>query len=103
MPETWLECASNIMKKCCSEIYFSRGGNTLNFFDSKLDSDKKKDVIDFLNGLYYCDCCDRHQLNKPVLFKKWIDNDRQNNEYDYTCTCDCRHTARMVCRAIDEE
>ena len=57
------------------------------------DNDKTTDI---LNYLYYCDCCSKHQINKPVLFYPW--KETPFNFSDRTCTCKCRHLARMICR-----
>lgn len=56
-----------------------------------------------LNILSQCDCCQRHQENKPVVLAKWIDlpisevQTRQMGESEW-CHCDCRHIARFICR-----
>ena len=52
---------------------------------------------DKLDTLAMCDCCERHQINKPTTMISWVDtptNDCQNNE----CNCYCRHTSRFICR-----
>ena len=56
-----------------------------------------------LNNLSECNCCPRHQLNKPSELKPWVElkswEERQielnpNHVRDMTCQCDCRHKAR---------
>lgn len=79
----------------------SLDGLRLDFYRSKLNlEDHKTDVFDILNELYYCDCCDKHQIGKPCIPVKWISHEipTQNN---FNCSCDCRHTARMICRMCD--
>lgn len=50
----------------------------------------------FLNN---CNCCKRHQIKKPYIFKPWVDTHFTiDNNHDDNCTCKCRHAARMICR-----
>lgn len=62
-----------------------------------------------LNFLANCNCCKKHQILKPKLFQKWIEtpNNRGLNLYTSNtnpvtntryCKCECRHTARFICR-----
>lgn len=53
---------------------------------------------DKLNHLANCNCCERHQLNKPILFVHWYDTSFSNNQLNNPCTCNCRHIARFICR-----
>lgn len=77
------------------------GIDYINFHKSKLDLDiYKKDVFEILTNLHYCDCCDKHQVNKPCIPVKW-NLVKQPTETDLQCVCDCRHTARMICRICD--
>lgn len=73
----------------------------LNFYASKLNLDKhKQKVFDALTELYYCDCCNKHQRNKPCVPVRWVSN-KTPTLSPLSCTCDCRHTARMICRMCD--
>lgn len=73
----------------------------LNFFLSKLNlKDNKTEVFDILTELYYCDCCDKHQVDKPCIPVKWISN-KTPSQTVINCLCDCRHTSRMICRMCD--
>lgn len=73
----------------------------LNFHMSKLNlEDNKTKVFDALTELYYCDCCDKHQLDKPCIPVKWQSN-KTPTQTVINCMCDCRHTARMICRMCD--
>ena len=51
-----------------------------------------------LNHLSNCGCCDRHQINKPMVFSSWHETHSNNNQVTYSCMCDCRHVARFICR-----
>lgn len=47
-----------------------------------------------------CKCCEAHQVNHPTLWSPWIDDpDRVANFLEKECKCDCRNTARAICRA----
>lgn len=52
---------------------------------------------DILTFLSFCDCCDRHQKNKPVFFAPWIELPFLNTQH-FDCMCDCRNLSRMICR-----
>lgn len=62
-----------------------------------------------LDKLALCNCCQKHQINKPKLYLTWIDTSPNNglipetsNTHHITgelyCKCDCRHNSRMICR-----
>jgi len=55
-------------------------------------------ITDVLDLLYYCDCCCRHQINKPVIISHLNDETEPNNIVHQDCYCDCRHIARRTCR-----
>jgi IS5 family transposase len=44
-----------------------------------------------------CQCCERHQAQKPGSFVPWIETPLKNSS-PRTCECDCRHMARFLCR-----
>lgn len=60
-------------------------------------------INDIITYLYFCDCCNRHSINKPATFTPWYDTPFQNTQlYDdeqHMCTCDCRNTIRWICRS----
>lgn len=73
----------------------------LNYFLSKLDlQGSKGEIFDLLTELHFCDCCERHQIDKPCLPNKWIEKDMIWSDPNF-CRCDCRHMARMICRMCD--
>ena len=55
-------------------------------------------VIDQLGE---CNCCERHQKNKPTTFERWSETPTTGN-WDNDCLCNCRSLARNVCREFDE-
>lgn len=58
-------------------------------------------INDILTFLSFCDCCDRHQKNKPVFFAPWVELPFSGTQH-FDCFCDCRNMARMICRKHDE-
>lgn len=58
-----------------------------------------------LSYLSSCNCCERHQKNKPVIFKPWNDCDISNvSQFNPdNCQCNCRHAARFICRQCPAE
>lgn len=65
--------------------------------DELFSSIPGNDFQEKLNHLALCNCCERHQFNKPDVWSPEI-----NIPFNYTqqnsCLCDCRHTARWICR-----
>ena len=60
----------------------------------------KEEAQAALDILSQCNCCQRHQQHKPVVLAKWIElpiSYRIPDEFP-ECHCDCRHTARFICR-----
>lgn len=53
---------------------------------------------DKLNHLANCNCCERHQVNKPTVFAPWHETPFHNTQATYPCMCNCRHVARFICR-----
>ena len=54
---------------------------------------------DKLDSLNLCNCCHRHNINKPMLFRPWIETETPVNSFNnHSCTCNCRHVARFICR-----
>ena len=55
------------------------------------DTIKKK-----LHTLSMCVCCDRHTTNKPTTIHP---SKRTDSDNFVLCECNCRHLARIICRA----
>ena len=58
-------------------------------------------IQDKLNTLSKCNCCARHQINKPKILDTWINTSDNNNKIMNDCTCECRNLARFICRKYD--
>lgn len=90
---------SVIITLLSKEVRYSN--NQLDYRNSKLNiKEHQSKVFDILTELHYCDCCNKHQIDKPCIPKKWISNKIPVSD-TYDCICDCRHTARMICRMCD--
>lgn len=59
---------------------------------------KKEDVF---KTLTLCNCCTRHQINKPKTLQKWINTEFHETQ-DTDCDCQCRHLSRFLCREIED-
>jgi hypothetical protein len=44
-----------------------------------------------------CKCCDAHQVLKPTIWSPLSETPKTNLP-EKECNCDCRHTARHICR-----
>jgi hypothetical protein len=57
-------------------------------------------VFLLLTELYFCDCCERHQHNKPCVPNHWVSTTNISpTHFDDQCMCDCRFISRMICRS----
>ena len=45
-----------------------------------------------------CQCCPRHQANKPRTFVHWSESFTKAHVPNNGCECSCRHKARWLCR-----
>ena len=66
----------------------------------------KEECIRALQYLYHCQCCSRHQENKPsinyILEKKELDFLFHNTDNIPDCKCSCRHLSRWIIRGYCE-
>lgn len=66
----------------------------------------KEECIRALHYLYHCNCCSRHQENKPsidyILEKKELDYPFHNIDTIPDCKCPCRHLSRWIIRGYCE-
>ena len=54
----------------------------------------------FVKVLNTCDCCIRHQTNRPSQYAPWIDT-RFTGTQNPSCNCSCRHRARWICKTYN--
>ena len=65
------------------------------------DKDSGYKALSLFNRCVNCNCCERHQVNKP---NSWtpipIHQFRRSTNFrnGYYCNCSCRHLARDLCR-----
>ena len=66
---------------------------------SFLDNIPGSDLHEKLENVVDCNCCERHQINKPRVLAPWVETPWNNTHNSlYACQCDCRHIARFICR-----
>jgi len=69
--------------------------NDLNLYD-KTDTEKNNMIL-VLNN---CNCCERHQVDKPKILEKYIETKfKDDDKSKYNCQCKCRQAARFICRS----
>lgn len=76
--------------------------NLGSMIQQKIDDIDGDSYQDKLNHLANCNCCERHQVNKPTVFSAWVDTRFHDNRLTHRCTCNCRHVARLICRQVDD-
>lgn len=60
---------------------------------------------EILDLIHNCNCCVIHQQKRPRFYSPWIETTSTRQQYERfpfdpnACPCDCRQTARFVCRA----
>ena len=49
-----------------------------------------------------CECCDRHQIDKPEKLETFIETETiaNPNQSENKCGCNCRNEARRMCREL---
>ena len=99
--DKWMNKFEPIMLLLLKKEVRSGPHDCLNFHMSKLNlDDHKQKVFDALTELHFCDCCNRHQIDKPCIPVRWKST-KTPTQFVIDCVCDCRHTARMICRMCD--
>tara|TARA_B100001741_G_C16317287_1_gene488766 strand:+ start:74 stop:478 length:405 start_codon:yes stop_codon:yes gene_type:complete len=93
----------NFSKELKPLIHFSHFEAKLNLGMINFDYfifGKQRNKNDIFNKLSACNCCKKHQTNKPKKLEPWFEtqfHDTQHRE----CNCICRHYTRWLCRHID--
>jgi hypothetical protein len=50
-----------------------------------------------VEALSVCDCCEEHQLNRPLTYIPHLPETAARNTGPKPCDCPCRHIARWIC------
>ena len=66
-------------------------------FSNHVNIELREKLVPVLNT---CQCCDRHQVNRPVKYEPWVDTTFHNTS-DIDCECQCRHFSRIICRTCE--
>ncbi len=74
--------------------------NAHDYIRKTLNYDFAQTLIDIMAE---CNCCAEHSINKPTVFQPWTSNYACPLQIVKECKCDCRHTARMICRLCPTE
>lgn len=108
--EQYLSDASTDFESICGESFDDDYlADYQENFDATYDSLSLEIKINMINGLTYqdklntlsnCNCCDRHQINKPKIFLYWFELSPSYSN-NLNCICDCRHLARFISRQAD--
>ena len=64
------------------------------FYNNRIVS--KEEVVKTLG---MCDCCERHQINRPKKLAPWVDTEFHDTVIR-NCPCHCRQFSRFICREI---
>lgn len=86
---------SSHMRRVCSEMGFSTRDEVWN--------DCIEDPEYFAKVLSKCDCCTRHQIDRPTSLYEWNGPPTGSimscyNTKECLCTCSCRHINRWLIR-----
>lgn len=76
---------------------FNEGRCLTQYLESIKDESDFNLIIETLNT---CNCCERHQKNKPSKLEKYFETPFKNGgNKKYPCNCKCRQLSRFICRA----
>jgi hypothetical protein len=110
------EAVNELVKEKCNYIF----KNTPTFyFLEHLGFKKCKEIFNIMES---CNCCERHQINKPTnaFFiegyvpeydayeyiieeqKYYNKQKRKENDNLKKCSCSCRHICRSICREVND-
>ena len=83
--------AIKTIEKCIPGQQFHK-----NVMDMIMRYDNAQILLDALNT---CECCDRHQVNRPEIVGPYEET-KFNGTYNGNspCQCQCRHYSRWICR-----
>ena len=78
-------------------------------FDENVIKMCEKQVLKtYLDKCVSCHCCSRHQINKSETLSPMshttvlVVSPTVENVQSLWCRCDCRHTARIICRLCED-
>lgn len=91
-----VEKMDNLLKSYDNTIFPS--------FDVVLRDNFSHEEISRLIEFYsYCDCCERHQVDKPEVFEKYkFKKAKYEKRMNKDCRCYCRHINRTMCAFIKD-
>lgn len=77
------------------------------FHDSfDMDIMDRDEALKLINILFKCNCCLRHQKNKPgpeSFINYFVPPYKQYASNKSNCNCACRYTCRHICRLMNDE
>lgn len=85
----------------CATLNMPQVRNLGSILQQMLDDVPGDSYQDKLNHLANCDCCERHQVNKPTVFSAWHETPFHFTQGTHPCMCNCRHVSRFICRQAD--
>lgn len=94
----WCQYCEDSLDDYFFEKVYNESTNRICWFNSSFKYTAYNKIFLLLTELYYCDCCNRHQINKPAVPQVWKDTEPTWNQ-DTDCPCNCRQMARMICRS----
>ena len=98
------ECFEKKVCDICELFNFASFKCNLNVSMSNFSIFYKNKILkreDVFKTLTLCNCCPRHQINKPKTLQKWINTEFHETQ-DTDCDCQCRHLSRFICREIED-
>ena len=62
-------------------------------------NNSEEELVSIIKTMNSCNCCNRHQINKPSSLEEYVDYKYPTQDKNYQCKCNCRQIARHCCRA----
>lgn len=99
------------LSKCFSEICYRGVQTRINYLVktngrnhlSHIFHSKIQDREYMISVLSKCQCCSRHQINRPnSLFRPWHRHNPYLHSFEhYGCICNCRFLCRLLCESVE--
>ena len=91
-----IDVINSILNNYRRDLHNNQCDSLCNYL-KKNNSDEQ--LLSIIKKMNTCNCCNRHQIDKPHSLEEYRDYKYPTQDKDYQCKCNCRQIARNCCRA----
>lgn len=95
-PTGVMDLIDTIIDNYRSDLHDNKCNSLSNYLKKNNSEEELCSIIQTMNS---CNCCNRHQINKPNSLEEYVDYKYPTQNKNYQCKCNCRQIARNCCRA----